>query len=524
MDFANLFFTLLSIIILIFIATYAFIKREISGSKEFGFMLSLMLVFSIASFAEQIAHDFDSKILYRNIAQIGNFFAPVAGLYAAFVFTDILRRKKKIVIGLISLIPLTALVLIFTNPSHNLVRSSTYLTECSAGTVLQVQSTALGKILVSFNFIFIIAAAIILFAAKVPSIVKKQNRIIATGMLLTATLLWLKMAGFIEIIDMSVFYVPGVLIIVYGLFSYQLFSVSPVAKDKVFEVINEGIVITSIDNQIIDMNPRAAQFFLSLYSEERVPGEEDISASITSENYSILSKSISEKFPQWHEALRLDKDSEVMLSVNASGIATYLSVRVNPLFNNNNKIGAVSLLRDITQDMLEKQNLAIRAHTDALTGLFNRQYLNAISRKLISHAHRKGTDIGLILIDIDHFKKLNDTHGHHAGDLVLKNMAHCILQNIREEDVACRYGGEEFLVLLPGSNKSNTFAKAEKIRKDFEKTPTLLQQQKIFSTLSAGVAAFPEDADKGNDVFNNADSALYESKENGRNRTTIFRT
>ncbi|MGQ0524326.1 MAG: diguanylate cyclase [Betaproteobacteria bacterium] len=161
--------------------------------------------------------------------------------------------------------------------------------------------------------------------------------------------------------------------------------------------------------------------------------------------------------------------------------------------------------------------------TDPLTRLNNRRYLwDFLGRDLI-RARRAVLPVAAILFDIDHFKRFNDTWGHEAGDLVLKSVADVIRQNVRGSDIACRYGGEEFIIVLPEATRTVAVQRSETIRRDIERMQVVLGEKPLDRvTASFGVALYPTHADNAEALVRAADDALYQAKENGRNRVHVF--
>jgi diguanylate cyclase (GGDEF)-like protein len=164
-----------------------------------------------------------------------------------------------------------------------------------------------------------------------------------------------------------------------------------------------------------------------------------------------------------------------------------------------------------------------RAHhlsmRDPLTGLFNRRYLDETMERELQRARREGAPIGAILLDIDHFKRLNDTYGHEAGDYVLERTGELLAHATRGSDIACRFGGEEFALILPGASLENTRKRAEAIRASFEALDLVYDGQRLAPlSLSAGVSALAPGAPDWSPLLHHADKALYAAKEGGRNR------
>ncbi|MGB3222257.1 MAG: diguanylate cyclase [Desulforhopalus sp.] len=170
----------------------------------------------------------------------------------------------------------------------------------------------------------------------------------------------------------------------------------------------------------------------------------------------------------------------------------------------------------------QEEALVFAAIIDELTGLFNRREFDRLLFEEIKRSKRYGSPVSLIMGDIDHFKIFNDTYGHQAGDEVLRTVAQTIKAGLREIDKAFRFGGEEFIILLPECDKKNVYQAAERIRKAVEEIRTRLNDGKIIkTTISLGVATYPDDGATPDTLLKSGDIAMYESKEKGRNRTTI---
>jgi two-component system cell cycle response regulator len=159
------------------------------------------------------------------------------------------------------------------------------------------------------------------------------------------------------------------------------------------------------------------------------------------------------------------------------------------------------------------------AITDALTGLRTRRYLEQSLHNEAVRTHREHSSVGLLLIDVDHFKRVNDTHGHHGGDRVLCEIARRLGALVRPGDLVARYGGEEFAVLLPRTNSADIAVIGERIRRGMASTPIAVDQQTLVTaTISVGAALLPDHVETVADLTLAADRALYAAKEAGRNR------
>lgn len=213
--------------------------------------------------------------------------------------------------------------------------------------------------------------------------------------------------------------------------------------------------------------------------------------------------------------------------LNADGVAhTILGITRNAserkaaeaaLLETNRQLHA--RIEEIGRLQVALQELAVR---DSLTGLYNRRYMDETLEREVSRARREGNPLSLVMLDIDYFKKVNDTYGHQVGDEALRMLATTLLADIRAEDVACRYGGEEFLVLLPNMPLETAMLRAQRWREAVEGLSVVMGNFNITFTVSLGVAAYPEHAKTPDDLTRCADQALYRAKNSGRNQVNVF--
>ncbi len=185
--------------------------------------------------------------------------------------------------------------------------------------------------------------------------------------------------------------------------------------------------------------------------------------------------------------------------------------------------GELGSLTRVFNDMVARlrhgrEELERLSVTDGLTGLYNRNHLMETITKEVARSDRQEEPFAAMMIDLDHFKKYNDTHGHLGGDKILVKMSAIFSDCIREVDYAARYGGEEFLILLPGTDLEGGVEVAERIRNRLADTKLDDEKKKVGITLSIGVAEFPRHGDTAQTIIAAADAALYQAKRRGRNR------
>ena len=210
--------------------------------------------------------------------------------------------------------------------------------------------------------------------------------------------------------------------------------------------------------------------------------------------------------------LRVQGELLVLTGINDIGERKQLEMRLQE--------NHIKMQRHVGEIEHLQKGLREQAFGDALTGVFNRRYLEAVLPNLLKNMHRESRPLGLMMFDADHFKKVNDTYGHKSGDLVLAAIGKTLRNTFRGNDIICRYGGEEFVVLLPGSTLDDTEMKAGLLRRKIEQLQVISADGKhtIRFTVSIGVSAYPLHGENNDSLLRAADDALYRAKEAGRNR------
>ena len=210
------------------------------------------------------------------------------------------------------------------------------------------------------------------------------------------------------------------------------------------------------------------------------------------------------------------KDPDLLLSIRVNCLtAAAMGLTISIIFwrfNLNN-------ILQTTKIEEQKKELEYLAVKDPLTNIYNRRKFLELMDKEITRSKRTKRDLSILMIDVDHFKTVNDTYGHAAGDVVLKIIADRLNGTIRSMDTLSRFGGEEFAVLLPETNRESAVIAAERLRQSIEREDIFYENQKIKTTISCGAAALViESHDPAGDALKKADAALYVAKRDGRNR------
>lgn len=289
-----------------------------------------------------------------------------------------------------------------------------------------------------------------------------------------------------------------------------------------FDRIQDPLLIVNEEGMIIDANPGAEVFF------NKPIGQ------LVNSYINFLFETDEQMLKELRVVLRRYHPRVSEKSITLNDTLKHLKIESCQLeLENNNELTKVVqvLIKDQTElveakKLLEEKNkeLAEISITDKLTSLFNRRHFDDCLEKEGERSLRGQNPLSVILFDVDKFKVYNDTNGHAPGDKLLRELASVVKSNIRNIDIACRYGGEEFVVICPNTGSEQALILAERIRlavmhHDFE----FKEKQPLgFISVSIGISSIPEHTQDIKEMLVQADEALYLSKENGRNRTTIF--
>ena len=280
----------------------------------------------------------------------------------------------------------------------------------------------------------------------------------------------------------------------------------------------DNIVILSNGQQIINANKRFLEFFNQPTLEDYLEKANCIAEYFVEEEGFFYTKLIG-KDECWlkHMSEKLKEIDRVVKIKNAQGESRIFTVNIDN-YENKGEYFVISLT-DITE-LKEKANLLeYQANHDTLTGLYNRHKFHTLFAIESKRDRRYNNSLSLIIFDIDNFKDINDLFGHAMGDTVLQEVANIVSQNVREHDTVIRWGGEEFIILLPETNLDGAVKVAQKLQAVLENAESKRLPQKI--TASFGVASLNED-DNESTILQRADKGLYQAKQNGKNQVAFI--
>lgn len=306
---------------------------------------------------------------------------------------------------------------------------------------------------------------------------------------------------------------PLSLLILWSVRTQALTELRPIARDRVVERLRDPVLVLGHDDRIVDVNAAARALLLRIepaYEPEGRPlAAFDGLAHWAGRPAIAVPKRPSEG------VLRSTGDRDDELHLDGRVLRAELT---EILDGRGRSSGRVLTLHDVTTYERMQSRLTTLATTDPLTGLPNRRRLFDVARRWIEREGPKGTPLAVVVLDLDHFKHVNDTWGHEAGDRVLRRLAQVIAVEVRSGDMVARLGGEEFVILLPGARVDVARSIAERIRTAIEGTTVHTPQASITVTASLGLAVRTEGAYAFEALLKEADDALYRAKMAGRNR------
>ncbi len=282
-----------------------------------------------------------------------------------------------------------------------------------------------------------------------------------------------------------------------------------------------SIVITDTTGKIEYVNPRFVQ--LTGYGLDEAIGENPriLKTDITpSETHRQLWETILSGLEWRGEFVNRKKNGELY----------YEFALISPIIDSNGVVTHyLAVKEDITERKLAEEKILLlqaelreQAIRDPLTGLYNRRYLNEFMEHELARAAREQYSVCFVMIDIDHFKKINDAFGHDAGDLILQKLANQLQSQARVVDIICRYGGEEFLAILPNVTAEIAFQITQRWRQLFMGATLPLEFSRVKATISCGISEYPAHGTVGSELITLADKAMYQAKANGRNQVVIW--
>lgn len=502
---------MMSTLITLVIAYISWRKRKNNVALSCSIVMITASFYSFGYAFEIIANNIDQIKICLRIEYIGLSFLTAVWflLVIRYVGYDIYINKKMYFV--LFAIPLITLILHYTNEYHHL-----FYRDISMEKNIYYTSAILTKgiwywVHIGYSYLLLtigIYLYISMYLKALPT-VRKQILIMIFGAIVPWILNIIYLVNNNKYkIDLGPFgFVISGMFYTIAIFKFNLLRLKTIALEYVFKAMEDGVIILDMQNDIINFNDSAKKIIREL-------GDFDIMKNSGADLF--------RDYPDISNKL-LNKGSSNQQCIKNEFGKKYYKFCISPIKYNNRILGQILVLSDITEQKKMMRRLNRLATIDELTQVYNRRYFYNECRKEIDRAKRYSTPFSFIIFDIDFFKRVNDTYGHHVGDLVLKHIVTVAKNNIRKSDIITRYGGEEFAIFLPHTYVKGAIDVAEKIRKMIANTPYLLNDKKINVTSSFGVYGVEfyckEDLE---DIMIKADRALYKAKESGRNKVVLY--
>ena len=496
------------LIISIMVTTFfsSFIQSRGKGDYvKVLFLLSLAIDFYMFGYLQELASvSMDRKLFWNTFQYLGIPFISALWLTAGLMYTGHFYRFMKIKLVLIYSIPALTFLLRFTNDLHHFYFTSFRLQNYQ-GYDLLVKSGGIGYDVQGFHSGLMIMISL---AVYVGTFIKNKD-FNGEKILYMIGASVIAFAGLATVggssIDYMVLCLPvAMLLVIMAVLRNDFWEIKMLAKELVFENSKEGILLLNNNLNVLDFNDTAKAI---LAAHQIVLAKKPLDAVIEKEN-------------PLNELLKTSVSS--VWKAKGSEDLQYYEITTTNVFRKNGMIyGKIKTFRDITEVQLHTNYLKVQATVDELSGLLNRRaFMNSCQAGLNSGILSEDRYY-LLMLDLDFFKRINDTYGHIAGDYVIEGFGRLLKQNFRETDLTGRLGGEEFAVFVKEENLSSAFAKAEQFRKSVEAWQLMLKNKTLRITVSIGIAEAHK-SDNVYDLIHKADNALYVSKNTGRNRTSIY--
>ncbi len=485
---------------------YSLSKQRNSLSAPFSIMCLAIAIYIIGYGLELQADSIEQIKFFLKMEYFGAPFMSAFWMLFSYKF----HFKKKAPLNstlLIMLLPFLTLFLSVTNEYHHLIYTNVSAVEFNGYLLAKLSRGPWYFVNIAYAYSVQLFGIVVFFRAWRRTGYKfgTQSSWMFLGSIWPGLVNLIYIAGLSPLsLDLTPFgLILSAIFFYIALFRYDFLELKEIVKDVTFLEINEGIIVIDDKNRLIDFNKAGKKIFGWL--ELKHIGTD---ISIFKEGKKIL-----EQKNDLFEMKILNKVTQ-----------KYYEFRKTLLNENNKNVGSVYFIQDVSKQKEMIQALNDMANYDSLTQIYNRRRLMVEAEKELLRARRYGHFISVLMIDIDHFKAINDRHGHLAGDEVLKALAKACKDRIRATDILGRFGGEEFLIILPEANKENAIKAAEDLKECIANLEILLKNEIVKITLSIGIetAIIVEGNFSVDKLINNADMALYNAKKNGRNQISSY--
>jgi diguanylate cyclase (GGDEF)-like protein/PAS domain S-box-containing protein len=484
-------------------------KSRVPGKQPLLALLTAVIIWAAAQLISATVTELSLKLLTWRFAYVGIVLAPVMWFVFAMSYTQRQMRLSRTAINGTLIIPFITLCLVMTNGWHHAVWTDARLIHANGYVGMVVEHGPWFYVHALYSYCLLIGATSILAYAL--SETTSQNKpiiaVISAPLVVgAANLFYLSSWNPSPWLDLTTLgFAAAALIMNRCVLHYGLLDSLPVLRERVVEQLRDGVTVVNHQGNIIDINGSALKLFRT--QRDQLQGKNICDFVQTVELKDLLGRPNKMRVGVTIDDKAFDISSSELDESDPESNVVLVFRDITELRNTENE------LRDA------RDKLGHLAHTDSLTGLHNRRFFMRRLNEETERVRRHGSSLSVLLFDLDHFKRVNDTHGHDAGDRILQAVASASNDVKRLTDVAARVGGEEFALLLPETGMDGALRMAKRLRQAVENIRMQNQRDKGISvTASIGVANIHQLSSDLDNVLKQADEALYKAKNLGRNR------
>lgn len=491
-----------ALVAMVLMALYVIKYCRNEKKMPFVALMAFMFVYLAGNLLEIMSASADGALVANKVMYAGMVYAPPLLMYFISHYCNVKFRLRILVVML--LIPMAFVVMVWTSEWHDLFYVSVWFDYDSPVGRLEKERGPFNTVGHIFSILYMAGTLVMIVRHYIkPAGGNPIPYLIVAGVTLPIVLNVMHIAG-VHVYNIN--YVPlgaavSTLMLGVALIKHDMFDIGTLGTEIAIASMGEAFILLDEKGGYISANASAKKLFPQMeYLKENQP----IGA-----------------LRGWPPELpKLDgAESNTTMQIFAERERTY-NVNVSPIIVGNSEIvGYVVLMQDITEIAEANKKLQEIAFTDPLTGILNRRHFTQLVNTEMEKIKRKGATSHIVYFDLDHFKKINDTYGHSVGDKVLVTAVERVKSAIRPYDLFCRFGGEEFVVYLEGTDCSDSMPLAERIRKAIGDAPMKFDGISFTVTASLGIAPVTAECRGIDDAIKVADAALYKAKEGGRNRT-----
>ncbi|ANS75897.1 hypothetical protein AWM70_15960 [Paenibacillus yonginensis] len=506
----------LSGVLNVLLAFLAYFRRtDFQGTKAFVAIAVTSAIYIFGYAVELSSSSLEEIRLWTKIEYLGLPFISPADLILVLYFVGLDKLLNRITLPLLFVIPAVSCLLALTNDYHHLLYRDMYLNMDAPFPTANIVMGPWYIVHGSYTFGCLCAGGCIILAKwnSMKHNYKWQMLTLLVGIILPSAA---SLAYLFGLSPYGMDPVPVVMSVtstlyIIAIWSRGMLTAAPIARESLFGHLSDSVLVLDIFERVVDYNPAAEQSIRGL------------DASSIGKPLARLVEKFSPETLIFIQSNDPAVPAETQVEWKDGEKTFHYQLHCSPLTKRDGRnIGRIVKLTDITEQTMLQEKLQFMATRDSLTQIYNRGYWMDKSREALSACQKLEEPLAVILLDIDHFKNINDRYGHDIGDEALRHLVAVCRSLVHEEMPFGRYGGEEFVICLPGRNLDQAGYIAEMIRKGIEDSPLATPSQQLPITASFGVA----DETCGQtleEMLSEADKALYQSKHGGRNRVHLAR-